>query len=141
MQAGDNSKRFVKYSVNLKGSIPSSVKVFTDQGHVSEDVALSELINESNGIEGNIVVFDRGIQSRKSFENFTDSGKWFITRSKLDIRCKAAKARVIAEKLSGSTVTVTSDQVCKLISRKQKVTEHYYRVIKATIDSTGEYAL
>jgi hypothetical protein len=138
MQAGDNSKRFVKYSVNLKGSIPSSVKVFTDQGHVSEDVALSELINESNGIEGNIVVFDRGIQSRKSFENFTDSGKWFITRSKLDIRCKDAKARVIAEKLCGSTVTVISDQVCKLISKTQKVTKHYYRVIKATIDSSGE---
>jgi hypothetical protein len=72
MQTGDNDKRFVKYTVNLKGSIPSSVKVFTDQHHVSEDIALSELINGSECLEGNIVVFDRGIQSRSSFDTFTN---------------------------------------------------------------------
>ena len=72
---GANDMRFVKYSINLKGSIPSSVKVFTDQRHVSEDIALTELINHSSCIEGNIVVFDRGIQSRSSFDTFTTSGK------------------------------------------------------------------
>ena len=138
MENGDNNKRFVKYSVNLKGSIPSSVKVFTQQRYISEDVALSEVINENEGLKGNTVVFDRGIQSRKSFENFTDSGKWFITRSKLDIRCKTATKKEITNKPAGSTVTIISDEIGKLISGRAVVTNHDYRVIKATIDSSGE---
>ena len=138
MQTGDNDRRFVKYTVNLKGSIPSSVKVFTDQHHVSEDIALSELINKSNCIEGNIVVFDRGIQSRSSFDAFTNSSKWFITRSKLNIKCKTTAAKDIAAKPPGSTVTIISDQTGKLINREKKDTEHHYRVIKATIDSSDE---
>ena len=138
MQNGDNDKRFIKYSINLKGSIPSSVKVFTDQRHVSEDIALTELINDSSCIEGNIVVFDRGIQSRSSFEAFTTSGKWFITRSKLDIKCKTTVRNEIAEKPLDSTVTIISDVKGKLINGTKKDTEHSYRVIKATIDSSGE---
>lgn len=134
----DDNKRFVKYSVNLKGSIPSSVKVFTDQKHVSEDVALSELINASQCIEGNIVVFDRGIQSRSSSDAFTNSGKWFITRSKLDIYYRATRINDINAKPAGSTVTIISDQTGKLANGTKKNTEHLYRVIKATIDSSGE---
>ena len=88
--------------------------------------------------EDNIVVFDRGIQSRSSFESFTDSGKWFITRSKLDIRCKVCEANNIAEKPAGSTVTIISDHIGKLTSGKKKDTKHLYRVIKANIDTSSE---
>jgi len=130
--------RFVKYSVNLKGSIPSSVKVFTDQSHISEELALEELINDADCIKGNIVVFDRGIQSRKTFDSFTDSGKWFITRSRLDIRCATSETREIALKPVGSTVTIISDQIGALITGSHKKTTHRYRVIKATIDHSGQ---
>ncbi|MES1182138.1 MAG: IS4 family transposase, partial [Flavobacterium sp.] len=141
MQNGSSKckdKRFVKYSVNLKGSLPSTVKVFTDQSYVSEDLALSELINGADCMEGNVVVFDRGIQSRSSFESFTDSGKWFITRSKLDIRCKVCETNNIAKKPAESTVTIISDHIGKLTSGKEKDTKHLYRVIKANIDSSNE---
>jgi hypothetical protein len=134
----DSDKRFIKYSINLKGSIPSSVKVFTDQRHVSEDIALTELINDSSCIEGNIVVFDRGIQSRSSFEAFTTSGKWFITRSKLDIKCKTITRKDIAAKPLDSTVTILSDETGKLINGEKKNTNYSYRVIKAIINSSGE---
>ena len=138
MRNGDNNRRFVKYSVNLKGSIPSSVKVFTDQSYVNDGPALSEIINDSDCIKGNVVVFDRGIQSRKSFDSFTADGKWFITRSKLDVRCRATFTTGIPAKPPGSTVTINSDETGKLISGRDKETEHTYRVIKATIDSSGE---
>lgn len=138
IKTGDKQRGFVKYSVNLKGSIPSSVKVFTAQTYVSEDVALTELINQSDDLPGNIVVFDRGIQSRKSFESFTNSGKWFITRSKLDINYKTTTTKQIETKPPGSTVTIVSDHTCKLINGEKKITEHLYRVIKGTIDASGE---
>ena len=38
-----DDKTFIKYSINLKGSLPSSVKVFTEQSAVNENIALSEL--------------------------------------------------------------------------------------------------
>jgi Transposase DDE domain len=138
MENGDGTKRFIKYSVNLKGSIPSSVKVFTDQSYINDGPALTEIINDTDCIEGNVVVFDRGIQSRKSFDDFTSSGKWFVTRSKLDIRCKSPQVNAITKKPSESTVTIISDQTGKLISGSRKRSKHIYRVIKAKIDSSGQ---
>lgn len=131
-------KRFVKYSVNLKGSLPSTVKVFTDQSYVNEDVALSELINEADCIEGNVVVFDRGIQSRRSFDKFTNSNKLFVSRSKLSTRCRVESYKEIVVKPSASTVTIISDETGFLINKKVKKTQHQYRIINATIDKNGE---
>jgi hypothetical protein len=134
----ESPKRFVKYSVNLKGSLPSSVKVFVDQAHISEELALAEVINDSDCIEGNIVVFDRGLQSRNSFDKFTDSSKMFVTRANIPTRFKVAVTKDIAVKSMGSTVTLTSDQTGLLIDRTGKSTQHHYRLIKGTIDENGE---
>src|SRR5882672_4929069 len=131
-------KRFVKYSVNLKGSLPSTVKVFTDQSYVNEDVALLELINEADCIEGNVVVFDRGIQSRHSFDKFTNGNKLFVSRSKLNTRCEVENYKEIVIKPPESTVTIISDETGFLINRKRKKTQHQYRIINATIDKSGE---
>jgi hypothetical protein len=131
-------KRFVKYSVNLKGSIPSSVKIFTDQSYVSDELAMAELIKDSDCIEGNVVVFDRGLQSRNSFDKFTASHKWFISRANPNIRCKSASQNKMAPKPENSSVSITSDEVCFLINKKEKYTQYQYRVIKGTIDESGE---
>ena len=131
-------KRFVKYSVNLKGSLPSTVKVFTDQSYVNEDVALSELINEADCIEGNVVVFDRGLQSRHSFDKFTNSNKLFVSRSKLSTRCKVEKPNEIAAKPIKSTVTIISDETGFLINKKGRKSHHQYRIIKGCIDKSDE---
>jgi hypothetical protein len=54
-------RKHVKYSVNLKGSLPCNVKVYTHQSYVSEDLALADLIDTTNASEGSVVVFDRGL--------------------------------------------------------------------------------
>ena len=140
MKNGNNEtdKRFVKYSVNIKGSIPSSVKVFTDQSYVSEELALAELINDADCIEGNIVVFDRGLQSRNSFDKFTDGHKSFVSRANPNIRCKVTDQHKIAAKPPESSVTILSDEIGFLINKKDKNTKHTYRVIKGTIDESGD---
>lgn len=130
-------KRFLKYTVNIKGSIPSNVKVFTDQSYVSEELALAELINDAHCIEGNIVVFDRGLQSRNSFDKFTDSHKSFVSRANPRIRCKVTAHKEIPVKPLGSSVTITGDELGFLINRKEKNTKYQYRVLKATIDESG----
>ncbi len=138
MKNGSKEFRFVKYSVNIKGSLPSSVKVYTDQSYVSEEFAMAELINETECLEGNIVVFDRGIQSRKSFDRFSDANKWFISRANPNIRFNVTRSNVCKEKPLGSTVTILSDEICYLINKQEKQTKHPYRLIKGTIDATGK---
>jgi hypothetical protein len=134
----DCTRRFVKYSVNIKGSLPSSVKVFTQQSYISEELALAELINDADCMEGNIVVFDRGLQSRNSFDKFTESNKLFVTRANLNIRCSAVKEKDISTKIVGSSVTITSDQTGFLINKYEKKTQHQYRVIRGKIDESGQ---
>ncbi len=131
-------KRFVKYSANLKGSIPSSVKIFTDHSYVSDELAMAELINDADCIEGNMVVFDRGFQSRNSFDKFSAKHKSFITDANPTLRCKVVSQNKINPKPVNSSVSITSDEVGLLINKKEKYTQCQYRVIKGTIDDSGD---
>jgi hypothetical protein len=78
----DTDKRFLKYTISLTGGFPSSARVFTEQAYISEDKAMGELINEEDIFKGKSVVFERGLQDRKTFDKLTTDGKDFITRSK-----------------------------------------------------------
>lgn len=133
----DEGNAFVKYSVNLKGSLPSSVQVFTKQPYVSEDLALSELIREDRGLVDNVVVYDRGLQSRAEFEGFTQDRKWFVTRGNPKTRLRDGVPREVPAKAKGSTVTILEDQTGLLMSKKGE-TANRYRLIRATIDESGE---
>ncbi|NTS39866.1 IS4 family transposase [Flavisolibacter sp. BT320] len=122
----DKSKRFVKFSILLKGSLPVSAKAFSDQGHANEDVALFDLLDNADQLKEDIVVFDRGLQSRKSFDAFTDSDKFFITRAKINTRCK------------GANLTVTADEEGHLMTKREKISRHTYRLIRTTLHDSGE---
>jgi len=134
----DKSKRYVKYSIGVKGSLPASVKVYTDQSYVSEELALPELINDADYLKEGIVVFDRGVQSRSAFDKFTGDKKWFICRANPNIRCTVTKQGKVPAKPKDATVTISSDENGYLINKKEQKTKHTYRVIKAVIDQTKE---
>jgi hypothetical protein len=138
IEMGSDNRKFVKCSVNLKGSIPSSVKVFTDQSYACEDNALGELISDNDVFKNEIVVFDRGIRSRAIYDKFTGEGKSFITRGANNIRCMDAIDSVIGTKPGNATITLKSDQTGYLCSKQTKRTTYKYRVIKGVIDKSGE---
>ncbi|HVW98913.1 MAG TPA: IS4 family transposase [Candidatus Babeliaceae bacterium] len=139
MTNGSNTdKRFVKYSIGLKGSLPNNVKVFLDQAYVSEDLALSEVVNSDESLAGNIVVFDRGLRSREAFDGFSSSSKLFVCRGYNKTRIKQSQENAITEKPLGATVTLHSDTSGYLISKYEQKSVHKYRVIRGTLDATGE---
>jgi hypothetical protein len=76
-QKGD--KKFVKFSMAFS-NVPIHSKIFTEQSFVSEDFALKELINECPLSADNILVFDRGVQARATFDEFNKSELTFVTR-------------------------------------------------------------
>lgn len=130
-------KKHVKYSINLKGSLPCNVKVYTDPSYVSEDLALGDLIDTTNESQGSIVVFDRGLQSRKSFDNFSNKNKLFIGRGNIKAKIKVVTTLKISDKPAENSVTIIKDEIGYLFGKREK-TEHLFRLIKGVIDSTGE---
>ena len=114
------------------------MKVHTDQSYVSEDIALRELIDEDEQHKENIVVFDRGLQSRNYFEKFSAEKKLFVGRTKPNVRCKEKSNNPLPSKAAGSTITLISDKTGYLINQDEKPTKAQYRVIKGTVDTTGE---
>jgi hypothetical protein len=134
----DKSKRFVKFSVLLKGSLPVSAKAFSDQGHANEDVALFELLDGADELKEDIVVFDRGLQSRTSFDAFTDSDKFFITRAKMNTRCKVTRRNVLSKKPKGANLTVTCDEEGHLMTKREKTSRYTYRLIRTRLEDSGE---
>lgn len=131
-------KMQVKYGVNLKGSLPSSVKVFTDQSYISEDLALSEVIHQSDCIERNVVVFDRGLQRRGCLDAFTRDNKLFVSRAKKSIRYDVVKEHEVKPPPAGSTVRIISDATIYLYDEKHHPTEYRYRLIKGVVNDSGE---
>jgi FOG: Transposase and inactivated derivatives len=133
-----DEKTQIKYSVNLKGSLPSSIKVFTDQSFVSEDLALSEIINQTNSLTDNIVVFDRGLQSRKRFDTFTQDNKLFVTRANANVKAKSIEEKEICVAQQDSSITIKSDIIGYLYDKKTNKTRYKYRIIKGIINASGE---
>jgi len=78
-------KKAVKYSVSFDGLFPCDLKVFTASTYTSEDIALPEAImshvkKETN--HQNIYVIDRGLQSTRAMNAFSDDKITFVCRAK-----------------------------------------------------------
>jgi len=72
----------VKFTIGLQGLLPTHVKVFCDQGHLSEEKALKAAIEGAELDKNDVAVFDMGLKSRKTFQKFDQSGRLFVTRLK-----------------------------------------------------------
>lgn len=136
----NNSKthKFLKYTLELKGTLPCSVKIFKEPSFSSEDRALAELINSSEFVKDGVVVFDRGLRARSALEKFTTDNKLFVSRAYSKMKYETITERSIPEQPAGSTLTIHSDEVAYLFNQHEQRTKHKYRLIKATIDKTGE---
>ena len=138
MRVGSKTeKKQIKFSVGFDGLLPASAKVFTGQKHLSEDLTLPELIQQASENKDDIAVFDRGITARKTFVDFDESQKRFVTRLRSD-----AKHDVVQENAFSlnpeSSVNIHSDQWVHLYNNQSKVIEHPFRLIRANIKATEE---
>lgn len=72
MQNGRNKDlKHIKFTISLKGSLPCSVQIYTTQDFVSESVALPDAILKNKFIKESVITFDRGLQTRKKFNEFS----------------------------------------------------------------------
>jgi len=93
----------VKFTMSLTNLLPSSVEVYTGQQYLSEDIAIPQAIRSHiDKSKDNVFVFDRGVSSRKVFNELDNDELLFVTR----INPEAKHEVVESNTLPGSAMQV-----------------------------------
>lgn len=129
-------KKFVKFSIAFS-NVPIHSKIFTQQSFVSEDFALKELINECPLSHDNILVFDRGVQARATFDEFNKSELTFVTRLNNYTRFETISNLEINENQT-DRLMLEQDLEVILFDRRNKKTKEFLRLIIAKEKENGE---
>lgn len=152
MSAGVNTRKkkdshpvAVKFSVGFNGVRAKGAKFFHSPSHKSDDVSLRELIGEGGWDDKEIAVFDRGLQSREAFEEFSEEGIKFVTRLKRGSHGtikykKLGEITHIAESEPLITDSLIIEQDLKVIlyGKTGRKTTNTYRLIIAVVIDSGE---
>jgi len=144
LQHGTNTKHrkpsdpvHIKFTIGFDGLIPTKAKVFNEQTYLSEEVALKEIIEEYDFKANDLAVFDRGLNKRTTFDQFTDSNLIFVTRLKSQnekVRYQWVKDVTKINEvhpIETESLWIEKDQEVFLFGKKSKPTKHRYRLIKA----------
>ena len=134
-QKGD--KKCIKFSVAFS-NIPIHSKNFTEQSFVSEDFALKELIKECPLSNDNILVFDRGLKARTTFEEFNNEHLTFVTRLNNYTRFKTRNEFEIIDNETERLI-LERDLEIILFDKRSKKIKGFLRLIMAKEKESGEY--
>lgn len=136
--SNSHAARQIKFTVGLKNSFPANVLLFKEQSEISEDIALKESILEANYSPNSVVLFDRGLQKRKTFIEFDDKGIMFVTRLKSNTEYIELEKFKEVNGRKTDTLILRKDILVKLFCRKRKVPENKFRLIIAQSLKTKE---
>ena len=117
-------KKQIKLSIGY-ADIPTNVRFGDKDSDHSEDVALKSAIKESSTSKEDVVVFDRGVSSRKTFHEFKETGINFVTRLN-----EKANYRVIRSNMDGDLSDgIEEDSIVHLRSKNGWIKSEF-RLIK-----------
>jgi hypothetical protein len=127
----------LKFTIGFS-NLPVAVHFFTEQKYTSENIALKEAVLTFKPTEASMIrVFDRGITSRKAYDEFTDSGIPFISRISLKSKLQTVTANHLQQPVQTDTLNIYSDSWVYLFSTSGKAKQPM-RCIEATRRETGE---
>jgi hypothetical protein len=124
-----SNKKQVKLTVGYS-VIPKQIRLHHDRSHRSENVSLKQSILEYGIIEEEIVVFDRGLQSRKSFVEFDNKNIDFVTRlnDKANYEERGVISKVVGEVYNN--LTLIKDVKVYLKCFRSDIIKHEFRLIE-----------
>jgi len=131
--------KYLKFTVSTKGSLPCSVQIYKEQDFINDNIAFKDAIFKNKFLDDSILVFDRGLQTRKVFNEMTEKNILFIGRIKTDVSYKEVNKRKLPKKDKNSTVELIEDLEVFLVSGYHyQFTSNSFRLIKAKIKNSGE---
>lgn len=126
-----NNKNQIKYTVCLEDLFPSSVQIFTEQKHLNEDLTIpSTILKMIDPRPDTVFVFDRGVKSRKAYEDITKKEWMFVTRVKEDTRYEVVEELNTVKGSQIGNLFIESDAWVCLYDGKSKKTNIPFRLIK-----------
>jgi transposase len=122
-------KRYLKFTMGFN-RIPVTASFFSDQRYVSDDIALREVILSYTTKTDDIVVFDRGLQSRKAYEQLSEAKFRFVTRVNPYVKYSIInELKIKSQKKNDDTLSIDHDYIVTLYDKKNNPTKGYYRLI------------
>ena len=142
MQVGRKSKtgagkKQLKFSICLSNGLPCQASLSATQTYLSEDVALGELLLSTNQQDKTVLVFDRGVSKRATYEQLTENKHLFVTRLNPSAVYELVGERKLSKKETAG-LWLQADLLVKLFGNKGACTQHSYRLIKAVSKESGE---
>ena len=129
---GDNSHlNQLKFTIGFS-DIPEFVNFYTDKKYTSENAALKESIYEHSESERGrelIRLFDRGISSRKTFDELVDKSISYVTRINPNAHYKQDTPNTIKQPVKTDSLMIISDSWGYLYGAEGK-TKHRIRRIE-----------
>ncbi len=126
-----NNKNQIKYTVCLEDLLPSSVQIFTEQKHLNEDLTIpSTILKMIDPHPDTVFVFDRGVKSRKAYEDITKKEWMFVTRVKEDTRYEVVEELNTVKGSQIGNLFIETDTWVYLYDGKSKKTNIPFRLIK-----------
>jgi hypothetical protein len=139
MQTGRKSRdethkyKHLKFTIGYNGHIPEKVKFYDQDTDLSEDVPLSSVIKEMAFSSKDVAVFDRGLKSRKIFDELSQKGeqqRLFVCRINPTSSFIVIEDKPITDNQT-DTLTILSDQIVQLYDVNRKLTKAKFRVVIA----------
>jgi len=131
-------KKQIKYTMGLKGSFPCHVEIFKNKEALCEDNTIPHAIFNSKAKDNGIIVFDRGVQKRKTFVKLSKDNLRFVTRIKTDVSYTLISNENITTSDLKSTVDIKEDLIIRFMNKDRQETDPHFRLIKAQIKASGE---
>ncbi len=139
LKGGDaDHVRQLKFTIGLS-TLPVAVHFFTEQVYTSENAALKEAVLSFKPVEaGMIRVFDRGISSRKVYDELTEKNIPFISRINVKGKREIHIGNQLKQSIQTASLVISSDLSVYLFKDKGIKATHPLRCIEATRKEDGQ---
>jgi hypothetical protein len=134
---GQENKRQLKFTIGFS-ELAEYVSFYHESKFNSENVALKNSILNCKIKKDTIALFDRGIQARDTYDEFTDKNIVFITRINENHKFEQVKKNAIQTPVLHENLVIVEDSTRRLFNRNKKLTKHSFRFIKAKNKKTNE---
>lgn len=134
---GDSIKhKQLKFTIGFN-ELPMAVDFYHEKSYTSENKALKETILNVNNTD-TITLFDKGITSRDTFDEFTNKGLKFISKLGNNSKMEVGIKNKLKKQVKTKTLKITSDSWCYLFGTNKGKTRNLFRIIEAIIIKTKE---
>lgn len=142
MKVGNTKKgkTQVKLTTELTDDFLIRFQFYKDQEHLGEEVALKEVIEQVPKEEKGIRVFDRGLKSRASFDQFDDDDVKFLTRASENTRYDLVRPHTFDDSFQDNNeLEFLEDNVVKLYKGgRNNLSKNEFRLVKFNIKSENK---